>query len=223
MANFYISEILFLTKFAEQKQNNSLELAVIKELVLDHLEKKHSQESLSKDNLFWYNSELLSFKIALAREIIREAQYSNWDRGGIRVLILLNFETASLAAQNALLKLIEEPPANTLIIIPVINSHRLLATINSRCSLCQISQDHLENVKEKATAEFCWPSKLSEVFTIISQYKDRETAKNFVKSLLGQKELGYKEKKALAQAYLDLEANLNVRLALEHCFFSFFQ
>jgi DNA polymerase III delta prime subunit len=223
MPNFYISEILFLTKFAEQQQKNSLELTEIKDLVLNHLEKTHPQSLASKKNIFWYNSNLENFKIALAREIIQEAQYSNWSQEGIRILVLLNFETASLAAQNALLKLIEEPPTNTLIILPVVNSHRLLATINSRCSLCHINQDHLENEKEKITDEFFWPNNLAETFTIVSKYKDRETAKNFVKSLLEQKQLGYKEKKALTQAYLDLENNLNVRLALEHCFFSFFQ
>ncbi len=223
MPNFYISEILFLTKFAEQKPTNNLELTEIKDLVVDYLQEKYPRELVPKTNIFWYNSDLQSFKIALAREIIQEAQYSNWHQEGIRILVLLNFETASIAAQNALLKLIEEPPANTLIILPVINSHRLLATISSRCSLCQISQQSTKTEKKAKANDFTWPSDLAEVFSIISKYKDRDTAKNFVRNLLEQNQLAYKEKKALAQAYLDLESNLNVRLALEHCFFSFFQ
>ena len=195
----------------------------IKDLVVDYLQKKYPRELVSNNNVFWYNSDLQSFKIALAREIIQEAQYSNWDQERIRILVLLNFETASVAAQNALLKLIEEPPANTLIVLPVINSHRLLATISSRCSLCQINQENVETDKKTKTNDFTWPSNLAEVFNTIDRYKDRDSAKNFVRNLLEQKQLGYKEKKALAQAYFDLESNLNVRLALEHCFFSFFQ
>ncbi len=223
MPNFYISEILFLTKFAEQKPTNNLKFAEIKDLVVDYLQKKYPRELVSNNNVFWYNSDLQSFKIALAREIIQEAQYSNWDQERIRILVLLNFETASVAAQNALLKLIEEPPANTLIVLPVINSHRLLATISSRCSLCQINQENVETDKKTKTNDFTWPSNLAEVFNTIDRYKDRDSAKNFVRNLLEQKQLGYKEKKALAQAYFDLESNLNVRLALEHCFFSFSQ
>lgn len=223
MPNFYISEILFLTKFAEQKPTNSLKLTEIKALIFDYLQKKYPRQLVSKNHIFWYNSDLESFKIALAREIIQEAQYSNWNQESIRIFVLLNFETASLAAQNALLKLIEEPPANTLIVLPVINSHRLLATISSRCSLCQINQENVENEKKEKISDSTWPNNLAEVFNIVNQYKDRDTAKNFVKNLLEQKHLTYKEKKALAQAYLDLESNLNVRLALEHCFFSFFQ
>jgi len=72
-------------------------------------------------------------------------------------------------------------------------------------------------IKDKIT----W--KREETISLIKNYKDRETAKNFVKELLNQKNLSYKQKRALSQAYLDLQANLNVRLALEHCFFSLFQ
>jgi hypothetical protein len=94
MPNFYISEILFLTKFAEQKPTNNLKFAEIKDLVVDYLQKKYPRELVSNNNVFWYNSDLQSFKIALAREIIQEAQYSNWDQERIRILVLLNFETA---------------------------------------------------------------------------------------------------------------------------------
>ncbi|MFA6814490.1 MAG: hypothetical protein WCR60_03010 [Patescibacteria group bacterium] len=222
MSNFYISEILYLTNFAETKQNNKLKLSKIKELLLKHLKSKDHQQFAEKSNILWYNSELLNFKIDLAREIIQETQYATWEQKGVRVLVLLNFESASLAAQNALLKLIEEPPANTLIILPVINTHRLLETIVSRCSLCQIDNDDL-NEEEPNTNGPAWPRNLAEVFALLSQYKDRETAKNFVRNLLEENNLNYKQKGALSQAYLDLENNLNVRLALEHCFFSFFR
>jgi DNA polymerase III subunit delta' len=222
MSNFYISEILYLTPFVEANKKNSLELSEIQELVLNYLKNKDQQQFAKKSNIQWYNSQLLNFKIELARDIIQETQYANWNQSGVRVLVLLNFETASLAAQNALLKLIEEPPNNTLIILPVVSDHRLLSTITSRCSLCQLADQGL-NSPSSNTNNHVWPKDLAAAITLIKNYKDRETAKNFVKELLNQKNLSYKQKRALSQAYLDLQANLNVRLALEHCFFSLFQ
>lgn len=231
MPNFYISEILFLTKFTETKKDTGLKFADIKELVLEHLQNKGESLPFQPSNVLWYNSELTNFKIALAREIIQETQYANWDQRGIRILVLLNFESASLAAQNALLKLIEEPPVNTLIILPVVSDHRLLTTISSRCFRCQITKNNFDNDKiinnkreasQNEKDDFTWPKNLAAVFALVNQHKDRETAKKLVKNLLKEKRLNYQQKQALSQAYIDLEANLNVRLTLEHCFFSTF-
>jgi DNA polymerase III delta prime subunit len=220
MSNFYIAEILNLTNAAGSINSTAFELTEIKQIVLEHLkEKAHSDQAFQEANILWYNSELASFKIDLARDIIKEAQYADWNHKNIRVLVLLNFESASLAAQNALLKLIEEPPANTLLILPVSNDNHILPTISSRCLTCHnLSQD--SNNHEQQATIVSWPQNLTDALLLIEKHKDRETAINLIKNLLKQEELSYKQKKSLSQAYLDLKDNLNVRLALEHCFFS---
>lgn len=215
MSKFYISEILYLAKFTEINRDNDAKLADIQELVLKHLQNKELQASIKKEQILWYNTQLANFKIELVREIIRETQYANWDKQGLRVIVLLNFTSASLAAQNALLKLIEEPPANTLIILPVISDNRLLSTISSRCNYCQIDSQHSQ--KKAKIEETSWPNEPTAIFPLIEQHKDREAAKELIQNLLRQK-LSYRQKKALSRAYLDLEANANVRLTLEHCF-----
>jgi len=49
-----------------------------------------------------------------------------------RVIILQDAHTMTTEAQNALLKLLEEPPENTHLLLTVSNEHQLLATIRSR-------------------------------------------------------------------------------------------
>jgi DNA polymerase-3 subunit delta' len=220
MTNFYIAEILNLTAAAGLIGQSQLKLNDIKEMVLEHLDQKSKVDKVFQNhNIFWYNSELTNFKIDLARQIIKETQYADWHQQGVRVLVLLNFESAGLAAQNALLKLIEEPPVNTLIILPVGSDHHLLPTISSRCSICHsLSQASNEQALEEKAFNF--PQNLSQAIELIAQYKDRESAITLIKNLLKQEQLTHQQKKSLSQAYLDLKENLNVRLALEHCFFS---
>jgi DNA polymerase III delta prime subunit len=55
-----------------------------------------------------------------------------------RVLIVEQGETMSLEAQNAFLKLLEEPPADSVIIITTTGLDRLLPTIRSRTQALQI-------------------------------------------------------------------------------------
>ncbi len=54
-------------------------------------------------------------------------------RDGFRVLVIYPAETMNLAAANALLKTLEEPPPRTVILLVTDQMARLLATIRSRC------------------------------------------------------------------------------------------
>ncbi len=54
-------------------------------------------------------------------------------RQGLRVITILPAEAMNQATANALLKILEEPPANTLFILITNNKKRLLPTILSRC------------------------------------------------------------------------------------------
>lgn len=51
-----------------------------------------------------------------------------------RAVIISNFDQFSLEAQNAMLKTLEEPPVDTVIIITINNEHNVLPTIYSRCT-----------------------------------------------------------------------------------------
>jgi DNA polymerase III subunit delta' len=55
-----------------------------------------------------------------------------------KVVIIWNAEKINTEAANAMLKLLEEPPADTMIIMTVSDTSALLTTINSRCQRIQM-------------------------------------------------------------------------------------
>ena len=68
--------------------------------------------------------------------------------GGLRIILISPAETLNLASANALLKMLEEPPSNTVFILVSNQSQRLLPTIISRCQVLDLpipsSQDAIE-------------------------------------------------------------------------------
>lgn len=74
--------------------------------------------------------------VETARTIIATAQKGFMEP---TALILWNFHSASEAVQNTFLKTIEEVPANTILIFPVLTLHSLLPTIISRCRIIYTS------------------------------------------------------------------------------------
>ena len=70
--------------------------------------------------------------IALIRQIIQSISLKSI-RGKGKAVIILHAEMLSLPAQNALLKTLEEPPPETIIVLTAENEHLLLPTILSRC------------------------------------------------------------------------------------------
>jgi hypothetical protein len=55
-----------------------------------------------------------------------------------RIAVVYNCDGASIEAQNALLKLLEEPPTKTLIVLHVSQKSQVLKTIQSRCQILPI-------------------------------------------------------------------------------------
>lgn len=70
--------------------------------------------------------------VAQVRELTQFAQLSA-HRGGLRIALIHPAEAMNAAAANALLKTLEEPPPNILLILVSHQSSRLLPTILSRC------------------------------------------------------------------------------------------
>jgi len=73
-----------------------------------------------------------SLGIEPIRQVI-ETLYSHAQQGGAKVVWLAQAEALTEAAANALLKTLEEPPANTYFLLGCREPSRLLATLRSRC------------------------------------------------------------------------------------------
>jgi DNA polymerase-3 subunit delta' len=79
-----------------------------------------------------------TIKISSIREIRRGAALTTFERGR-KVFIISNAENMNLEASNSLLKTLEEPPSNTILILTSSEKSKLLPTIVSRCQPVQFS------------------------------------------------------------------------------------
>ena len=64
-------------------------------------------------------------------------------KGKVKVVVILAYDNITTEAQNALLKALEEPPANTIIIIAISRKELILSTIISRCKIIELKEDDL--------------------------------------------------------------------------------
>jgi hypothetical protein len=145
-----------------------------------------------------------------------------------KTVVVGQAETMTLAAQQAILKTLEEPPANSQIILLCQHEHQLLDTIVSRCRVKKIS-DPVLNESALKTQEKLYlqlsRAKIPERFTLVAAYSTNNlSAKEFVTQqlyylhhLLRQKPetVNVKLITALDKARAALKVNVNPKLTLE--------
>jgi DNA polymerase-3 subunit delta' len=78
-----------------------------------------------------------AIEVDQAREAVDFVQLSTY-RAGFRVVLVDPADNLNLAAANALLKVLEEPPLNTVFVLVSDQPRRLLPTIRSRCGRIDI-------------------------------------------------------------------------------------
>ena len=80
-----------------------------------------------------------NIKISHVREIKKNLNLKSF--GTKKLLAIANSENLTIEASNSLLKILEEPPKNTIILLFVQNIHKILSTINSRCQKIYIRSE----------------------------------------------------------------------------------
>ncbi len=121
-----------------------------------------------------------SYSIKQLREIIADA-YIRPNEADAKVYILEEAESRlDVVQQNAILKLIEEPPKNVHFIMTCLNSRRLLDTIRSRCTLvrlrqeCRFDEEALNIAKNIVSGILC--SREYELLKAVYALTDKEKA-----------------------------------------------
>jgi DNA polymerase III delta prime subunit len=153
-----------------------------------------------------------------------------------KAVIIPRAELLTPAAQNALLKLLEEPPAHTYIFLLAQSKEAFLPTIISRCQLLEekIANQPINDTEKKEVKEqfASWSKqtlgdalKSAEILA-----KDKDKALNSLERLLVVGEVLLREEQTnqillaqqlnqLQQTYATLKAtNTNLRLTLEYLF-----
>lgn len=134
-------------------------------------------------------------------------------------------EKLTIEAQNALLKTLEEPPANTTIILVTSSLDKLLPTVTSRCQIVFLPPKlPVLSEKDNASAQkilgLIEKEDITSGFPLVSKISDRQEALAFLDKLLivCQKAPSPKTFQKLTRAKKYLQSSTNVRLTLENLF-----
>jgi len=90
-------------------------------------------------------------------ELVRALREEAWimpNEAARKVFVLEGADTMNPPAQNALLKVLEEPPAGTIFLLQCGNAGRLLETVRSRCVMVQTEPETPVTGQEEAAEEF---------------------------------------------------------------------
>jgi|GEM_PF-2227235 len=187
--------------------------------------------------LIWINSELTSILMEDIRAQIASLQFGVANQN-YRLAFILAADQASIQVQNALLKILEEPPARTTIILATPNPASLISTILSRCQTIPLkNQPNLDISNPDLIADLTTltnlclqPDKISygKLSLLASKYKAKTDARNFISSWLNQltPNLATANSNQLKLADLSLkfqtwlDQNLSPTLALEKILFA---
>jgi len=116
---------------------------------------KNQVELLHYPDLLYVSTDNPKFKstnktnvitVQMAREVSRFLQLSS-SHEGWRVIIFDRFDTLTNSAQNAVLKILEEPPKNVIFLLLTASPGYILQTIKSRCQKVFFSPLKAENLK----------------------------------------------------------------------------
>ncbi len=227
----YLTPILFIT------QPQAIQKELVQDFLREHLAWKNPTAS---PYLTWINKEKATISIEQIRQLIGELAYANY-LGQRRAYILLNADLLSTAAQHAFLKSLEEPPANTQLILATAHPEELLPTIHSRClkhhqagwGAAQKTAAQIEELPAELLTLINQPHQVDyqSLIKLAKDYKDRDQAQKIINDLLTQfaqhqsstQKISLKRsieiQRQLSLTLRQLQQNLNVRLTLEGCFF----
>lgn len=108
-----------------------------------------------------------TLKVDQVRELLYSLALRPYD-ARYRVALLLRFEQAHNAAANALLKTLEEPPSNVVIILTADSPEGLLPTIVSRCSVLRLRPSPLEALQTWLEREHGLPAEQARALAHVS-------------------------------------------------------
>lgn len=151
------------------------------------------------------NANLEPITIEMVRDLISSTSYSVSERQH-KVFVLANLDQASLPAQQALLKILEEPPKRTLFVLTTSQLNKVLPTIQSRCLIkawpgkiphtpATINpnlqphdprQEQTDQAYQSLLSFFDQPSqhRYGQLSNLAEQYKEKQTAISLLEKIL---------------------------------------
>lgn len=138
------------------------------------------------------------FSVKIVRDLIKPSVYIKPGEADGKVCIIKDAETMNLSAQNALLKILEEPPKNVKFILCCDNAGSMLETIRSRAtvySLASAADDSDEDIikSRQLAGELIECLMLPTEFEFMSKTGVFEKDRQFLLSVLTQMQLFFRD------------------------------
>lgn len=128
---------------------------------------------------FRYDSELA--QIAQVREL---KKFIKLKVDNPIVIVTQNIETASTAALNAFLKMLEEPQESIYFILTTNNIHRVIPTVQSRCQVIRLINDYEYDKTLNSQYKVLIGESISDKFMLINEYRDRQDTINLINNFI---------------------------------------
>lgn len=172
------------------------------------------------DNVFCLDDES-KFGVGELRKVQNQMMISS--NSEYKILYLENIERLSVPALNSILKILEEPPRNTLFFLTTSNINNVLDTIISRCRCYELKKEVSftnDNVWRDLQGFRCE----ADIITFAEGLKTREEASEWVNNFMAfcrgkyrsDYSMEYSDLAILSQKALnDINSNLNFRLVME--------
>lgn len=145
-------------------------------------------------------------KVDDVKKLIRETNFSFKEK---TVYILKDFDNASVVAQNAFLKRLEEPQQNLTFILTAKNESSILDTILSRCLV-----KDLGFAKNKSDTDTLWSKDINQMLETADKIKSRDEAINLLENMLVSSDKEAKKLKHVLETLVRIKANANFGLQL---------
>ncbi len=147
-------------------------------------------------------------------------------KDNFRIVIIENFERAGREAQNAVLKIVEEPPSRAIFIFTTKNPHRLLPTILSRMTTFSVAEDFEDFAIDDEIVDFLGSEnliskfkKIEEIARIAKKEKSRKPFLEFLEQMTAHARF-YKKfwphLDVILTTQIAIEANQNPRFSCEN-------
>ncbi|MBI2421017.1 MAG: hypothetical protein HYV38_02960 [Candidatus Levybacteria bacterium] len=198
--------------------------------------KEKSSEILEKRKVGKWDTSLFEFEKSIGIEDFRKIKENIFlkpIKSPEKAIILDVFNGITLEAQQSMLKILEEPPQNTIIILLAESKNPFLPTVISRCQIIEIPSESLSDGNVEKILDELFSSDVGEKFYLAQKLsEDREKAIAWIESALFEirkkmlnqkKNSDLKKNSKLLREFIETHrllknTNVNSRLTLENLF-----
>jgi DNA polymerase III delta prime subunit len=153
----------------------------------------------------------IEFEIQKVEDVKPLREFLSLSQPRKTAIIIKNIHQASVEAQNALLKALEEPQENIVFLLTAITEETVLPTILSRVEIITVQSAQASDTNQ--TASKFLQGSTAEKLAITSKIKTREDAIDFISGVIETtKDIALLE--SATAAYSALAANGNIQLHL---------